>query len=299
MNTFQASASGGQRCSALSAMLGEPLAGTSALATTWLCVEQPGPWGRDALRESHIDAEVGAELAERVRGIGVRIALVRRPGSHPDRHRPVPRHVYLAHTRPGRTWLERITVSDPKELLDLDFAACGAGSPSGRGELVAEPLLLVCTNGRRDVCCALLGRPIAAALAAEFRDEVWECAHIGGHRFSPTAVALPGGYSYGRLDLGSARRLLTSDEVLVEHCRGRSTWPAPGQVAELAVRAATGDRDPDSLYVEGTVVTHADGRRWAVEVVERTAPELRSASCGAVPKPSVSLYAEAVRSITR
>jgi hypothetical protein len=295
MDTYQAVPKGGQRCSALAAMLGEPMAGTSSVASTWLCIEQPGPWGRDALTESHIDAEVGRELAERVRGTGVRVVLIRRPGSHPDRHRPVPRHVYLAHTAPGATWLERVTVADPKELLDLDFAACGAGIACGLGELMTEPLLLVCTNGRRDVCCALYGRPIADALAFEYLEEVWECAHIGGHRFSPTAVALPTGYAYGRLDLDTAERLLTEDGVLVEHCRGRSTWPAAGQVAELAVRAATGERDPDALRVTGTLVTHGDGRRWEVTVVERTAADPRSASCGAVPKPSTSLYAEAIR----
>ena len=308
MNTYQASAVAGPRCSALAAMLGEPMAGTSAVASTWLCIEQPGPWGRDALLESHIDPEVGRELADRVRGTGVRVALIRRPGSHPDRHRPVPRHVYLAHTMPGRTWLERITVADPKELLDLDFAAAGAGTPSGFGPLVPDPLLLICTNGRRDVCCALRGRPVAAALAARHGDLVWESNHIGGHRFSPTAAMLPTGYSYGRLDLDTAERLLHPDSgVLTEHCRGRSSWAAPGQVAELAVRSARAERDPDALRVVAiepagagrwrTVVSHVDGRWWEVAVAERVAEDLRSASCGAAPKASVNLFAEGIREL--
>jgi hypothetical protein len=307
MDGYQASAVGGPRCSTLARMLDEPLAGTSAFASTWLCIEQPGPWGRDALTESHIDVEVGRELAERVSGTGVRILLIRRPGNHPDRHRPIPHEVYLAHAAPGRTWLERARVGDPKELLDLDFAALGAGVPSGLGELATESLLLVCANSRRDVCCALLGRPIAAALAGRYGDRVWECTHIGGHRFSPTGVALPTGYSYGRLDLDAAHRLLAPEaEVLVDQCRGRSTWSPPGQVAELAVRSATGDTDPETLLVSGVEsasgswrveVAHADGRRWEVAVVERTAAVSRSASCGAAPKPSRSLYAETVRSI--
>jgi hypothetical protein len=295
MDIPQALASGGSRCSVLSAGRGEPLAGSASVAATWLCVEQPGPWGRDALLESHLDTHVGRELVERARGTGVRTVLIRRPGSHPDRHRPVPRQVYLAHTTPGRSWLERATVADPKELLDLDFQAAGAGIPSGLGVLVTTPLLLMCTNGRRDVCCALRGRPIAEALAWEHPGQVWECTHLGGHRFSPTGLALPTGYSYGRLDVSTAQQLL-SNEVLIEYCRGRSTWPAPGQVAELAVRAAIDDRDPDTLLVEvasqtEVLVSHVDGRRWRVTVGEQVPDQWWPASCGADPKAAPYLEA--------
>jgi hypothetical protein len=264
---------------------------------TWLCVEQQGPWGKDALRQSHLDRDVGRELAELTKGTGVRPVLIRRPGSHPDRHRPVPHQVYLAHTMPGASWLERAWVADPKELLDLDFAALGAGIPSGLGEPVTDPLVLICTNGRRDVCCALRGRPIAAELATRHGSRVWECTHIGGHRFAPTGLSLPTGYAYGRLDLPSAESLLSPGTgVLLEHCRGRSTWPAAGQTAELAVRTAIDDRDPDTLRVTDVdqlasdrwvaVVSHVDGRGWQVEVAEHPYPDWYSPSCAKAPAPA-------------
>ncbi|HEU5473819.1 MAG TPA: sucrase ferredoxin [Actinophytocola sp.] len=309
MDVYQALPNAGPRCSSLSRILGEPMAGTAAAAATWLCIEQPGPWGREALTESHIDTVVGHELAQRVKGTGVRIALIRRAGSHPDRHQPIPHQVYLAHTAPGRGWLERGWVADPKELLDLDFAALGNGIPSGLGTAIEdEPLLLVCTNGRRDVCCALLGRPIAAALAARHGDAVWECTHLGGHRFAPTALVLPAGYAYGRLDRDTAEPLLApGSPVRVEHCRGRSIWSPPGQVADLAVRSATGDLDPDAVRVVDEApagagrwlveLAHRNGRRWQVTVTERTAPELRSASCGAGPKAATALYATSIRDL--
>jgi hypothetical protein len=294
----------GIRCAAAADALEEPLAGTSAVARSWLAVEQPGPWGRDALSASHLDAGVARELAALSAGSGVRIVLIRRPGAHPDRHRPVPRAVYLAHTAPGRTWLEHTTVTDPKELLDLDFARAGAGTPGLLGTPVSERLLLVCTNGRRDVCCALRGRPIAAALAATHGDQVWECTHIGGHRFAPTAVLLPTGFSYGRLTTEFAATLLSEGPVLANN-RGRSTWPAAGQVADLAVRQAIHEPDPDAVTVtavddlpEGgwlVTVTHVDGRAWRVAVAERTVAESRPASCGAAPKPAVAFVALSVR----
>lgn len=291
------------RCAAAAEAQGEPLAGTSAVARSWLALEQPGPWGRDALSASHLDHGLARELAGLSAGTGVRIVLIRRPGSHPDRHRPTPRTVYLAHTVPGRTWLERTTITDPKELLDLDFARAGAGTRSLLGTPVSDPLLLVCTNGRRDVCCALRGRPIAAALAQTHGDQVWECTHIGGHRFAPTAVLLPTGYSYGRLTTTLGERLLAAGPVLTD-CRGRSTWPAAGQAAELAVRAAADVTDPDALTVttvdeapEGgwlATVTHVDGRSWRVAVAER-ATDSRPASCGAAPTPTVTLETVSLR----
>jgi hypothetical protein len=308
MDVQQASAITGPRCSALARERGEPLAGTAAVASTWLCVEQPGPWGRDALTESHLDVGVGRELAERARDTGVRVMLIRRPGSHPDRHRPVPRRVYLAHTAPGRTWLERASVTDPRELFDLDLAAAGAGRPAGLGDRVTAPLLLICTNGRRDVCCALLGRPIAADAVRAHGEQVWEGTHIGGHRFAPTGLELPTGYAYGRLDRADAERLLTPGcAVLLDKSRGRSTWSGPGQVADLAVRAAVGDGGPDALRVAEVepagagrwriIVAHVDRRRWQVSVVERVSTDLRSASCGAEPTPSTVLEAEVIRDL--
>jgi len=293
------------RCSALAEVIGEPLAGTAATARTWLCLEQPGPWGRDALSASHLDAGIARGLADLSAGTGVRIVLIRRPRSHPDRHRPVPRHVYLAHTAPGNTWLERATITDPKALLDLDFTRAGDGEPGLLGERVAEPLLLVCTNGRRDVCCALLGRPVADALAPRHGDAVWECTHLGGHRFAPTALLLPTGYSYGRLDVPAADGLLTGGpDVRTEGCRGRSTWPAAGQVAELAVRARTGTPDPDALRVAGiassaqgsvVTVTQVDGSAWQVTVVERELAAARRASCAAEPTPAIGLEVAGIR----
>lgn len=294
---------GGPRCAAVSEALDEPLAGTSATARSWLAIEQPGPWGRDALSASHLDEGVAKELASLSAGSGVRIVLIRKPGSHPDRHRPAPRAVYLAHTAPGRSWLERTTVSDPKALLDLDFARAGAGHPGLLGAAVPEPLLLVCTNGRRDVCCALRGRPIAEATAVAYGDRVWECTHIGGHRFAPTALLLPTGYSYGRLTVSSAARLLADGLVLAD-CRGRSTWQAAGQVAELAVRDKSGVLDPDALSVTSTEepveggwtvrVSHVDGRVWQVAVATREIAAARQASCGATPTPAAALTALSV-----
>ncbi|MFI9007641.1 sucrase ferredoxin [Actinosynnema sp. NPDC053489] len=281
------------RCSAISADLDEPQAGTAATAAAWICLEQPGPWGRDALTQSRLDPVLGAELGRRAADAGVRVLLIRRPGRHADTHHDGPRRVYLAATAPGRSWLERADVADPAVLLDVDLAALAAGEPAGLGVREDGPLLLVCANSRRDVCCALRGRPLAEALAARRPDAVWECTHTGGHRFAPTGVLLPTGYTYGRLDAGFAERLLDDaarGRVVTDRCRGRSAHAPVGQVAELAVRELLGE-DRDVLAVRGDTVHHVDGRAWRVEVAARDLPALRPASCGADPTPVTALVA--------
>src|SRR5580693_5419598 len=90
-------------CSAQSALLGEPLAGTAPFAGRWLAVEQPGPWGSRALTSSHFPQELGRTLGLKAQAAGVRVALIRRPGHHAELDEGAPRRVFLADTGPGRT----------------------------------------------------------------------------------------------------------------------------------------------------------------------------------------------------
>ncbi len=291
-------------CSETSRLLDEPLAGTAPVATSWIVVEQPGPWGRKALTQSHLDPVLGAALETAAGAHGARVALARRPGRHPDAG-PAPRRIWIASTRPAESWLLGGWVEDVAELGALAWR----GIESGDRELVraslpvmrpeTEPLLLVCTNGRRDVCCANFGRPLAGALRERFPGRVWETTHTGGHRFAPTAVLLPHGVAYGRLDADAATLLVEQARLgrqLTVGYRGRSTFPRPAQAAEAAVRRAVDIDSLDDLDVTTiqtiepgeagetswrVVVTHRDGRRWRVDITARPLDPPRPESCGA------------------
>ncbi|MGW1562826.1 sucrase ferredoxin [Streptomyces sp. NPDC002144] len=285
-------------CSTASQELDEPLAGTAATARTWLLLEQSGPWGAKALTSSHLDPAVGRALEAATKGTGVRIALIRRPGRHADCGTPTVRQVYAAHTVPGRVWLRSATVSEPRDLLGLDFGALGRGEHRGFDSVLGarphtgDPLALVCTNGKRDRCCALLGRPLAAELASSGVEGVWEVTHLGGHRFSPTLLVLPYGYAYGRAEAHAVKDALHSvkeGRIVVAGCRGNSAWERPGQAAELAVRTAVGEYGAEALSVVATngaasrwevTVAHADGRRWRVVVAQGASAPPRPESCG-------------------
>ncbi|CAM5439172.1 Sucrase ferredoxin OS=Streptomyces alboniger OX=132473 GN=CP975_26905 PE=4 SV=1 [Streptomyces alboniger] len=286
-------------CSTVSRDLDEPMSGTAATATTWLLLEQAGPWGAKALVSSHLDPVLGRALEAAAQGTGVRVALIRRPGRHADSGTPAARQVYAAHTVPGAVWLRSATTRDPRRLLDIDFVALGRGEHStfdsalGGRPHAGDPLALVCTNGKRDRCCALLGRPLAAELAASGVEGVWEVTHLGGHRFSPTLLVLPYGYAYGRAEAHAVKEVLhrvREGRIVVEGCRGNSAWDRPGQAAELAVRTTAAEYAAETLAVirtEGAAprwevtVAHTDGRMWRVVVAQGASLPARPESCGA------------------
>ncbi|MEV2224084.1 sucrase ferredoxin [Nocardia vinacea] len=295
----------GMLCSAAAAV-DVPLPGTATRVTGWLCVEQPGAWGRDVIGDEVLGQEVTAELAARTSAAKVRPTLIRRPGRNEFTG---VRTVLIASSRPQGFWCERFEITDLKQLLDLDLNLLN-GPPPGIGAPVRDPLILVCAHGKRDQCCALFGRPIAANLAADYPDRVWECSHTGGHRFAPAMVLLPSGLTYGRVDTAAAIAAVEAVErgaVSLAGLRGRSGHHPVEQVAEIAVREQVSARLDDltvRLETESTatdsglaVVTHRDGRRWRVRT--RTvgfAP--RQASCGAAPKPVTAVVADQIQPLT-
>jgi hypothetical protein len=287
-------------CSTWCRELGEPLAGTAVVAAGWLVVEQSGPWGAKAPTQSHLDPGFGARIDKAAKDAGIRFGLIRSPGRHADAPPgAASRQVYAACTVPGRTWLLAGRVHDPAELDRLDLDALASGN---RDAVVAslpvlapsdEPVMLVCTNGKRDECCALLGRPIAQALCEQAPGRVWESNHLGGHRFAPTVTVLPYGTMHGHLDATTAGRILDAagrGRTVLDGLRGRSTWSKAGQVAEIAVRESTGEEAFDALAVTAhdtdetrITVTHRDGRIWNVTVASAPAEPPRPDSCGKEP----------------
>ncbi|TCC26069.1 sucrase ferredoxin [Kribbella sindirgiensis] len=291
-------------CSTFCRVLQEPLPGTAVVASGWVVVEQPGPWGAKAPTQSHLDPGFGGAFDDECKKVDVRFGLIRSPGRHAD---SVERshQVFVASTRPGNSWLLGGRVADPSELNDLDLGAVARGDRAGALASLPiltpldEPIVLVCTNGKRDECCAVLGRPLVAGLAERVPGRVWEANHLGGHRFAPTATYLPAGTMHGHLTVDTAVEVLAAadrGETVLTGLRGRSTWTKRGQVAEVAVRELIGDLSLDSLLVVGegadtVTVQHVDGRSWIVPVTSAPADPPRPDSCGKEPFAMSILHA--------
>jgi hypothetical protein len=124
---------------------------------------------------------------------------------------------------------------------------------------------LVCTNGARDPCCAIRGPAVAQALERELPGQVYECSHLGGHRFAANVLVLPEGLCFGRLDAREAVALaaeLEAGRLPLDHLRGRSALEPEQQAAEILVRRELGLTRVDGLrLVEATTFELADGRR--------------------------------------
>lgn len=286
------------RCAVGSATADEQLIGSAPRAGAWLALEQPGPWGAKAFTDSHLDPDLGRLLETTATAAGVRPCLIRRPGRHADAHLPAPRILLLAHTAPSNSWMLRTELTDPAAALEVDLEALAAGDAAAvRRSLPGlerddTPQLLVCTNGSRDLCCAVEGRPLVAAAASARPGQVWEVTHTSGHRFAPTTVLLPHGLLHGRVPVDGGVTLLdaaAAGTVVLDGYRGRTTWPGPGQVAELAVRESTGTLELDALTVradgEAWRVRHRDGRSWLVAVRSEETGAERPESCGKAAVP--------------
>jgi hypothetical protein len=246
-------------CAAVCRGLREPLQGSAPpAAASWLLVEHPGPWPPFGL-PGDLPPEAATAL-ERADALGIRPQLIRRPST---RRSGPPHQAYAASARGGDVWLEGRELSDLRALAALDLHALAEGRRPGLGGTATDPLLLVCTHGRRDACCAEFGRPTAMALADRHGNAVWETTHVGGDRFAANVVCLPYGTYHGQVRPASAARVgdaALRGEVDLEHYRGRAGMPAAAQAADWYARQATRERAALGVRLVGQSGQDAAGR---------------------------------------
>ncbi|MDQ3537756.1 MAG: sucrase ferredoxin [Actinomycetota bacterium] len=250
-------------CARDSQSLLEPLLGTASTVRRWILVEQPGPWGRDAPVDSNLRREVALGLRRRAGDVGARLLLIRRYG----RYVPERRTCLVASTTTDGCWVERLSVPDVADLLDVDFTPLAVHRSVG-GAPVDGPVLLVCTNGRHDACCAEFGRPLARVLAGTHPEHVWESTHFGGDRFAGNLVCLPHGVYYGRVAPASGPGIVEAYQrglLDLDHLRGRSCHPFLVQAADYYVRRHTGLLAVDDLVLVGREEVEPDTARVRFE----------------------------------
>lgn len=220
----------------------DPIA-TAGTYRGFCCVEWPLPWPRDIAMVPEL-AELAAETARlRVRlqglvprsaGAGLRVLVYRSPDGDA-----------------GFAGYElREALCAPGELVATGLALLHSPAPAAGA--AAEPAardVLLCTHGRRDVCCGSAGSALAAELEATpggLGDGVrlWRTSHTGGHRFAPTAIVLPEATVWGFLDAAALRAVVRRDgpvDAVLGHYRGCTGLASPPlQVLERAALGAAG-----------------------------------------------------------
>jgi hypothetical protein len=188
---------------------------------------------------------------------GIRPVLIRR---HGRQDRSTARRWALVDSRPGQESTRWGELPTDEHLLNV-LAARDRGTPS------ADPIYLVCTHGRHDACCAIRGRPAAAALSSAFPDRTWECSHVGGDRFAANLVFLPHSLFYGHVPATEAVALATRyDEGLVvpKYLRGSGAHPSPVQAAQHFARAAGASLSINALLP--IQVTRPNPTTWQIHL---------------------------------
>ncbi len=301
------------RCTQASLTAGEAMAGTAPTACAWIVLEHPGPWGARILESGALPAPVAEHL--RAGSVaGVTTLLARRPETRGQR---AGLHAWVARSTPGGLLLREGELAAYEDVLLWDLTAIGRGELPPLGSVRTSPVHFVCTNGARDQCCAVDGRALVNSLCGPsspevIRGSVWECSHIGGHRFAPVMLTLPAGTVHGRLTVDQAQEVINRadrGDVLLDSYRGRSGLPAPFQAVAIDARRRLdlhGVDDIDVLRVvhdravpvpacapieEDVVaceVRHREGRAWRAVVRRVAQTEPRPESCGKDPVTGTS-----------
>jgi hypothetical protein len=243
------------RDSSLSAC--EAVGGTAVEETRyWILLECHGYWPPRIPGEAHLGSEVKAHLARfleeeplaRLQYIkppkaaigetGLRLFLITLPSKGDNR-------------------IQRTEIRDYRALLGMDFHRLFAGLDTSDYTEHHEPLVLICTHGKRDACCATHGLAWLKAIPPEKQTFVWQTSHLGGHRFAPTAMVFPSGHCYGRLDPAQAEAFIDDAQNGRMHdlacLRGFVGVTRPGQIAEFQWRSDSGNLNPlaiDSIDTE-------------------------------------------------
>ena len=155
-------------------------------------------------------------------------------------------------TRPG--WAGPMARSErlvePELLAEAAHAVVEEAATAPEAALGgAAADVLVCTHGRRDACCGARGMELLGALTGDptFGQpgvRLWRTSHTGGHRFAPTAIALPSASLWAWADAAMLAQVVAAEGPLglaLPRYRGCASLGSPAQQAvEKAVLSEVG-----------------------------------------------------------
>jgi hypothetical protein len=195
------------RCAAVTREAGVDPIGSAGAYSGYLLIEWPLPWPRDLSEIPEL-----SPVLEALAGTGLRLqGLVSSAGATEGRRvirytrrRDEPFH--------GFERTERLVPVEQVAQAAVELARGGDGDAASASTGVTHDVL-VCTHGKRDVCCGSSGTALALALAdgparLDSSVRLWRTSHTGGHRFAPTGIVLPQGTVWAFLDADAVGRIV-------------------------------------------------------------------------------------------
>lgn len=209
-----------QFCRDVAIARGDPLAGMGTAAARYLLVH----WPRGAWRVPRATSrDMPPELSEAIlaaTAMGSHVALVDGDDIAFSVHGRIRRHC------------------PPEEIARLLPLLADGMELDGDDD--DRHVILCCTDGKQDPCCARYGNATWRALrdtADPMQFRVLQSTHLGGCRFAASLVHLPPRHRYGRLtpaDVSVFLDALARSQVYLPAYRGNPLLPAVAQVAEHA-----------------------------------------------------------------
>lgn len=219
-------------CAVESLEVGDPLPGTGAHPQCNLLISWPRrAWSRSLRIANDMEPALVDRIETLVAG-GRRVNLIHRRHWPEDHHR-----LYLF---PENLWLDVERESLPALL---DALANRQPMSHWSPEILTSKLILCCTHGKKDKCCAKFGYRTYQALARESQKhqgqfEVWESSHLGGCRLAASVIVFPALRKYGRISDQDVAPLIADEaagQPYLPCYRGSGTLTPPQQCAEIAV----------------------------------------------------------------
>lgn len=253
-------------CSVFSSQHGEAMFGTASRADVWLLLEYNGAWGQKAFKESLIPGNVKSFLSAFLDSTpNSKLLLVK---SSPGLLDPGI-SFFIGKANEIEQSLYEFKLDGYEDLMRLNLQAILAGDAAYEANRRDEPLFLVCTNGRRDTCCAMNGLPVYMAMFEAAGSLAWQSTHLGGHRFAGNSVCLPHGIYYGRLSPADSAEIVETyrqGEITLKHLRGRACYPPAVQAGEYFLRRQSGILGLDAFHLLEAHENEAG--KWTIQFKE-------------------------------
>ncbi|MFG2891301.1 sucrase ferredoxin [Streptomyces sp. NPDC048248] len=248
-------------CADAARMRGDSIVGTAPHGSVWVLIEYRGGWPPNGFDGLNLEPATKARVFSAAQAMRARVLLVRRHG--PRKPEGSGRWAVLRHDSSGAHRQQWGTWNRGEDLAQIVRAL------SSPGDLGCPLVVLVCTHGQHDACCALRGRPVGRALSERWPSLVWECTHVGGDRFAANVVVAPDGVYYGGLDARSSVAAIEehlADRIHAEHLRGYTDLFPPQQAAVAAVLKRFG---PAGRHDYVIAETSRDIDRWRIRITGR------------------------------
>jgi hypothetical protein len=228
-------------CADNSQQLGEEIIGSGTNHQTYVLVECPQPWMSEAFNSKWVpsDLKLLVEEAKKAR-LPIKFLLIANDLTHKSN-----RTTLLIYQR--KEGCSSAYHKQEFSLPNINQAASTirkwmwGGIPNFEVEVPTNRDILICSHGSHDQCCSRYGNPLffqGNKLISELQLDhirIWRSTHFGGHRFAPTAIDLPEGRYYGRLNIDTFRSILTRTgdiNCINQVYRGWGILPSEIQILE-------------------------------------------------------------------